>query len=90
MSNIVCLFVAAAAILAMVVSAATAAFAFAMVVVVTAAAAMITGMTGDIWWLAGGMLLIAVLANITAFWRIAHCYKVMTQSEKAQNVEATK
>lgn len=46
-------------------------------VVVTAVAAMITGITGNIWWLAGGMILIAVLANITAFWRIAHCYKVM-------------
>ena len=59
-------------------------------VVVTAAAAMITGMTGDIWWLAGGMWRIAALADITASWRLAPCYKVMTQSEKAQNVEATK
>ena len=39
--------------------------------------AMITGFTGNIWWLAGGMILIAVLANITAFWRIWHCYVVM-------------
>ena len=46
-------------------------------VVVTAATAMLTGITGNIWWLAGGMMLIALLANITAFWRIAHCYKVM-------------
>ncbi len=46
-------------------------------VVVTAVTAMLTGITGSIWWLAGGMLLIAVLANITAFWRIAHCYKVL-------------
>lgn len=38
---------------------------------------MITGFTGNIWWLAGGMILIAVLANITAFWRIWHCYVVM-------------
>ena len=38
--------------------------------------AMITGFTGNIWWLAGGMILIAVLANITAFWRIWHCYVV--------------
>ena len=51
-------------------------------VVVTAATAIITGITGNIWWLAGGMLLIAVLANITAFWRIAHCYKVMNKMEK--------
>ncbi len=46
-------------------------------VVVTAVAAILTGLTGNIWWLAGGMALIALLANITAFWRIAHCYKVM-------------
>lgn len=51
-------------------------------VVVTAATAIITGITGNIWWLAGGMLLIAVLANITAFWRIVHCYKVMNKMEK--------
>ncbi len=46
-------------------------------VVVTAVTAILTGITANIWWLAGGMILIAVLANITAFWRIAHCYKVM-------------
>jgi len=46
-------------------------------IVVTAVTAMITGFTGNIWWLAGGMILIAVLANITAFWRIWHCYVVM-------------
>lgn len=46
-------------------------------VVVTAVTAMLTGITGEIWWLAGGMILIAVLANLTAFWRIAHCYRVM-------------
>lgn len=44
-------------------------------VVVTALAAIITGMTNNLWWLIGGMTLIAVLANITAFWRVAHCYK---------------
>lgn len=51
-------------------------------VVVTAVTAMITGITGNIWWLAGGMILIAVLANITAFWRIWHCYVVMQKMEK--------
>ena len=50
-------------------------------VVVTAVSAMITGITGNLWWLAGGMILIAVLANITAFWRIIHCYQIMN-SEK--------
>lgn len=44
-------------------------------VVVTALAAIVAGYTANLWWLAGGMLLIAVLANLTAFWRIAHCYK---------------
>lgn len=44
-------------------------------VVVTAVAAVVTGVTANLWWLAGGMLLIAVLANITAFWRIGHCWK---------------
>lgn len=44
-------------------------------VVVTALAAIITGLTSNLWWLIGGMSLIAVLANITAFWRVAHCYK---------------
>lgn len=44
-------------------------------VVVLAVTAMITGFTGSLWWLAGGMIVIAVLANITAFWRVAYCYK---------------
>lgn len=48
-------------------------------VVITAATAMLTGLTGNLWWLAGGMIVIALLANVTAFWRIAHCYKLMTK-----------
>ena len=44
-------------------------------VVITAVVAILTGITGHIWWLIGGMIIIAVLANITAFWRVAHCYK---------------
>lgn len=51
-------------------------------VVVTAVTAMLTGITWNIWWLAGGMILIAVLANVTAFWRVGHCYKVMKEMEK--------
>lgn len=43
-------------------------------VVVTALTAILTGVSGSLWWLAGGMILIAVLANITAFWRVAYCY----------------
>lgn len=49
-------------------------------VVVTAATAIITGLTENLWWLAGGMMLIAFLANITAFWRIGHCYKELNKS----------
>ena len=51
-------------------------------VVVTAVTAMLTGITGNMWWLAGGMILIAVLANITAFWRIWHCYIVMQKMKE--------
>jgi len=46
-------------------------------VVVTAVAAIATGVAENLWWLAGGMILIAVLANITAFWRVGHCYRQM-------------
>ena len=46
-------------------------------VVVLALTAIITGITSNLQWLAGGMILIAILANITAFWRIAHCYKAL-------------
>ena len=44
-------------------------------VVVTAIGAIITGCTQNLVWLAGAMTLIAVLANITACWRIWHCWK---------------
>ena len=50
-------------------------------VVVTAVAAIVSGCTGNLWWLAGGMLLIALLANITAFWRVAHCYRQLNRHE---------
>ena len=46
-------------------------------VVVLALTAIITGITSNLQWLAGGMILIAILANITAFWRVAHCYKAL-------------
>ena len=46
-------------------------------VVVLAFTAIITGITSNLQWLAGGMILIAILANITALWRIAHCYKAL-------------
>ena len=51
-------------------------------VVVTAITAILTGATKNLWWLAGGMTTIAVLANLTAFWRIAHCYKVLKNKNK--------
>lgn len=44
-------------------------------VVVTAFVAILAGLTENLWWLAGGMTVIAILANITAFWRVAHCHK---------------
>lgn len=49
-------------------------------VVVTAVTAIITGLTGNLWWLVGGMWIIAVLANITAFWRVGHCYRELNKA----------
>lgn len=46
-------------------------------VVVTSVVAILTGIFNSNEWLIGGMILIAVLANITAFWRVAHCYKLL-------------
>jgi CDP-diacylglycerol--glycerol-3-phosphate 3-phosphatidyltransferase len=46
-------------------------------VVVLAVVAIVSGCTANLWWLAGGMMVIAVLANITAFWRVAHCYQAL-------------
>ena len=44
-------------------------------VVVTAIGAIVCGVCNSLWGLAGPMILIALLANITAFWRITYCYK---------------
>ena len=52
-------------------------------VVVTALTAILTGVSGSLWWLAGGMILIAVLANITAFWRVAYCYGKLNARDNA-------
>ena len=46
-------------------------------VVVTAVAAIVTGLTANLLWLAIGMTVIAVLANVTALWRILHCQKAL-------------
>ena len=51
-------------------------------VVVTTITAILTGATENLWWLAGGMIIIAILANLTAFWRMAHCYKVLKNKNK--------
>ena len=44
-------------------------------VVLTALGAILAGATGEILCLVIPMWAIAVLANVTAFWRIMHCYK---------------
>lgn len=46
-------------------------------VVFTAFGAIICGIMTDVMWLAVPIAIIAVLANITAFWRIGHCYNVL-------------
>ena len=48
---------------------------------VTAVGAIFCGISDNLWILAVPMIVIAILANITAFWRIAHCYNVMTKKE---------
>lgn len=50
-------------------------------VVVTALAAIATGITADLLWLAAGMTVIAVLANVTALWRIIHCRNITPTKE---------
>ena len=44
-------------------------------VVVTAIGSIVCGVCNSLWGLAVPMILIALLANITAFWRITYCYK---------------
>lgn len=51
-------------------------------VVITALSAIVSGVTANLWWMAGGMLVIAVLANLTACWRIQHCYQVLKADKK--------
>ena len=53
-------------------------------VVVTAVGALLCGICADcvsfdpLWFVIVPMWLIAILANLTAFWRIGHCYKELT------------
>ena len=46
-------------------------------VVLTALGAILAGTTGEILCLIIPMWIIAILGNVTAFWRIIHCYKVL-------------
>jgi len=50
-------------------------------VVITAVCAILSGLAGTLGWLAAGMVIIAVLANFTAFWRILHCYKQLRKKQ---------
>lgn len=52
-------------------------------VVLTALGAILCGVIDNVWALVIPMIVIAVLANITAFWRVGHCYNVLTKQEKA-------
>lgn len=51
-------------------------------VVQTSLGAILCGIFDNIWFLVVPIIIIAILANITAFWRIGHCYKVLSKSEK--------
>ncbi|MGM9705727.1 MAG: CDP-alcohol phosphatidyltransferase family protein [Prevotella sp.] len=52
-------------------------------VVVTSLGAIVCGLTSELCALTVAMVLIAVCANITAFWRVAHCHKVLTKKQEA-------
>ncbi len=54
-------------------------------VVVTALGAILCGVFQNIWVLVVPMIIIAVLANITAFWRVAHCYKELSKLDKQKD-----
>ena len=51
-------------------------------VVITALSAIVSGLTANLWWMAIGMWVIAVLANLTACWRILHCYRTLKAGKK--------
>lgn len=51
-------------------------------VVLTSLGAILCGIFDNIWFLVVPIIIIAILSNITAFWRIGHCYKVLSKSEK--------
>lgn len=51
-------------------------------VVLTALGAILCGILNNMWPLIIPMIIIAVLANYTAFVRVRHCYKVLNNKEK--------
>lgn len=51
-------------------------------VVLTSLGAILCGIFDNLWFLVVPIVIIAILANITAFWRICHCYKVLNKSKK--------
>lgn len=51
-------------------------------VVLTSLGAILCGIFDNLWFLVVPIVIIAILANITAFWRVCHCYKVLNKSEK--------
>ena len=59
-------------------------------VVLTAIGAILCGVLNNLWALAVPMILIAILANATAFWRIAHCYKVLGKEEEGKETNSKK
>ena len=50
-------------------------------VVITAVVAIVSGCTANLWWMAAGMWVIAVLANLTACWRVAHCRRELDKRD---------
>lgn len=52
-------------------------------VVLTAVGAVFCGVCDNVWVLVVPMIVIAVLANITAFWRVRHCYCVLSKRKEA-------
>ena len=53
-------------------------------VVVTAVGAIFCGVCANLWVLVVPMIIIAVLANLTAFWRVAHCYRELGKRDRGE------
>lgn len=50
-------------------------------VVLVSLGAIFCGMADNLWVLVIPIVIIAIFANITAFWRIAHCYKKLVDTK---------